>query len=176
MYATHCPIQRAAVRMQSPHVKFSHTRVHAPSTTNGVYAHSNAHPRAHARTEQAERRLQRNRYDTIMEGVGLDRLTANFRLALPHITDAFKGTDQEAVHMARFLLENDGLFIGSSSAMNCVGAVKIARELGPGHTVVTLLCDSGTRAVSKLYNPQYLAKRGLTSVYDGDGLSFVSDK
>lgn len=117
---------------------------------------------------------QRNRYDTITEGIGIDRLTANFELGLPHISKAHRGTDQEAVHMAQFLLHHDGLFLGSSSAMNCVGAVKVARELGPGHTVVTMLCDSGTRATSKLYNPEFLRSRGLDpALPDPHTLSFV---
>lgn len=76
--------------------------------------------------------------------------------------------------MAQFLLQHDGLFLGSSSAMNCVGAVKVARELGPGHTVVTMLCDSGTRATSKLYNPEFLRSRGLDpALPDPHTLSFV---
>lgn len=62
----------------------------------------------------------------------------------------------------RFLLKNDGLFIGSSSAMNCVGAVRVAKLLGPGHTIVTILCDSGMRHLSKFCNPGYLSKYGLT--------------
>ena len=61
--------------------------------------------------------------------------------------------------MAGFLLQEDGIFVGSSSAMNCVGAVKMAQVLGPGHTIVTCLCDQGHRSMSKLYNPAYLAER-----------------
>lgn len=124
--------------------------------------------------EQAERRLQRHRYDTMTEGIGIDRLTANFAAGLPYITHAFRGTDQEAVEMAYFLLRNDGLFIGSSSAMNCVGAVRMARLLGPGHVVVTCLCDGGARGLSKLYNAAFLAERGLTPQSTGRDLSFVS--
>eukprot|EP00039_Didymoeca_costata_P010610 m.143427 g.143427 ORF g.143427 m.143427 type:complete len:389 (-) comp14896_c0_seq4:28-1194(-) len=125
--------------------------------------------------ELSERRLQRNRYDTITEGIGIDRMTANLSLALPHITDAFKGTDQEAVTMAQYLLHKEGLFLGSSSAMNCVGAVKMARKLGPGHTIVTVLCDSGQRALSKLYNEDFLQKRGLNLPKSIDSsLDFVS--
>ena len=101
------------------------------------------------------------RYDTIIEGVGLDRLTANFSAAV--IDDAFRCTDQEAVHMSRWLLRHEGIFVGSSSAMHCVGAVKAAMLLGPGHTIVTLLCDSGQRHVSRLWNPEFLASRGLHS-------------
>ena len=75
--------------------------------------------------------------------------------------------------MAHYLLRNDGIFVGSSAAMNCVGAVKAARVLGPGHTVVTLLCDGGARHLSKFYSPPYLQQHGLTPRETGTGLGFV---
>lgn len=75
--------------------------------------------------------------------------------------------------MAAHLLRHNGLFVGSSAAMNCVGAVKAARTLGPGHTIVTLLCDGGQRHLSKFHNPEYLAQHGLTSKHRGRDLSFV---
>ncbi|MCI56123.1 cysteine synthase 2-like, partial [Trifolium medium] len=61
----------------------------------------------------------------------------------------------------RFLVKNDGLFLGSSSAMNCVGAVRVAQSIGPGHTIVTILCDSGMRHLSKFCNAEYLSQLGL---------------
>jgi hypothetical protein len=78
------------------------------------------------------------------------------------------------------VLHSDGLFLGSSAAMNCVGAVKAARELGPGHTVVTVLCDSGTRHLSKFWNADVLKRRGLADPGGGgvgardSSLEFVS--
>lgn len=63
--------------------------------------------------------------------------------------------------MARWLLERDGLFLGSSAAMNCVGAVKAARRLGRGHTIVTLLCDSGSRHITRFWSREYLEAHGL---------------
>lgn len=87
--------------------------------------------------------------------------------------DAFKGSDREAVEMAAYLLHNDGLFVGSSTAMNCVGAVKAARALGKGHTIVTVLCDGGQRHLSKFHNPEYLAQHGLVPQHTGRDLSFV---
>ena len=75
---------------------------------------------------------------------------------------------------AQYLLRNEGLFVGSSAAMNCVGAVKAARRLGPGHTVVTILCDGGHRHTSKFHNPEYLAEYGLAPVATGRGLDFVT--
>lgn len=68
-------------------------------------------------------------------------------------------------------MKNDGLFLGSSSAMNCVGAVKVAQQLGPGHTIVTILCDSGMRHLSKFHNAEYLAKYNLTP--SAVGLEFL---
>jgi cysteine synthase len=109
--------------------------------------------------EESEGSRLRHPFDTVTEGVGLNRLTANFRQA--QIDDAFHSSDQEAVDMSRFLLQNEGLWVGSSSAVNCVGAVKVARRLGPGHTIVTILCDGGKRHLSKFYNTSFLEKQGL---------------
>lgn len=75
---------------------------------------------------------------------------------------------------AAYLLRNEGLFVGSSAAMNCVGAVKAARALGPGHTIVTVLCDGGHRHMSKFHSPAYLAEYGLTPAATGRGLEFVA--
>jgi len=123
--------------------------------------------------EQAERTLRRNRYDTITEGIGIDRMTENFNQGWANIDHAYKGTDQEAVEMAHYLLHHDGLFVGSSSAMNCVGAVRLARQLGPGHTIVTVLCDSGQRSMSKLFNPEFLQARDLSPMHAGASLAFI---
>ena len=108
---------------------------------------------------EAEGKRLRNPFDTVTEGIGINRLTENFRRA--RIDGAVQGTDQEAVDMAVHLLREDGLFVGSSAAMNCVGAVKVAKALGPGHTVVTVLCDGGARHLSKFHCPEYLARHGL---------------
>ncbi|CAI5704507.1 unnamed protein product [Peronospora effusa] len=105
-------------------------------------------------SQQAETKVRRHRYDTIAEGVGIDRLTQNFMLA--KIDDAFKVTDQEMVEMSRFLLREEGIFVGSSSGLNCVAAVRAARKLGPGHTIVTILCDSGQRHLSKFWNEAHI--------------------
>ncbi|CAA2995722.1 cysteine synthase 2 [Olea europaea var. sylvestris] len=110
--------------------------------------------------EEAEGHRLKNPFDTITEGIGINRLTKNFKLA--ELDGAFRGTDIEAVEMSRYLLKNDGLFLGSSSAMNCVGAVRVAQALGPGHTIVTILCDSGMRHLTKFYNAQYLSRYRLT--------------
>ncbi|KAJ4838294.1 hypothetical protein Tsubulata_041623 [Turnera subulata] len=119
--------------------------------------------------EEAEGKRLKNPFDTITEGIGINRLTENFKMA--KLDGAFRGTDTEAVEMSRYLLKNDGLFLGSSSAMNCVGAVKVAQLVGPGHTIVTILCDSGMRHLSKFYDPQYLVQHGLTP--KATGLEFL---
>ena len=76
----------------------------------------------------------------------------NVAAALPFIDSAWRVSDAEAVAMARRLLRDEGLFVGSSSALNCVGALRAARELGPGHTVVTVLCDGGARHLSRFWS------------------------
>lgn len=76
--------------------------------------------------------------------------------------------------MSRYLLRNEGLFVGSSSAVNCVGAVKLACKLPKGSVVVTLLCDGGQRHLSKFYNDDYLENLGLTPKCTGRTLHFVS--
>jgi cysteine synthase A len=124
-------------------------------------------------SQQAERKLKRHRYDTIIEGVGIDRITANFTRGLPYIDGAFRCTDQEAVEMSRYLLRNEGLFVGSSTSMNCVGVVKLARKLGPGHTIVTVLCDSGMRHLSRFWNADYIEAQGLLAKSGGTSLDFV---
>ncbi|KAK9084624.1 hypothetical protein Sjap_025035 [Stephania japonica] len=119
--------------------------------------------------EEAEGRRLKNPFDTITEGIGINRLTKNFMEA--ELDGAFRGTDREAVEMSRYLLKKDGLFLGSSSAMNCVGAARAAQSLGPGHTIVTILCDNGMRHLSKFYDPQFLFQHGLSP--SATGLEFL---
>jgi cysteine synthase len=109
--------------------------------------------------EQSERRIRKHRYDSIAEGVGLDRITANFDRA--KIDTAVTIGDQELVLMAHWLLQNEGLFVGSSSALNIAAACQVARDLGPGHTIVTVVCEGGVRGASRFWNKEYLASRGL---------------
>jgi cysteine synthase A len=108
---------------------------------------------------------------TEIEGIGADHITDNFKQA--ELDGAVRGTDQEAVNMAYYMQAKEGLFIGPSAALNLVGAVKIARKLGPGHTIVTLLCDGGDRYMSKLYNKDWLHVNNLTPSRLKD-LNFVS--
>ena len=124
--------------------------------------------------EEAEGKRLRNPFDTITEGVGINRLTANFSKA--KIDGAFHCSDREAVEMAAYLMRNEGLFVGSSSAVNCVGAVKVARMLGPGHLIVTILCDGGHRHLSKFHSKDFLKEYSLTPQATGFDLDFVKEE
>lgn len=75
--------------------------------------------------------------------------------------------------MCAYLMRNEGLCLGPSAALNVVGAVKMAKKLGPGKTIVTVLCDSGERYTSKIYNDEWLAKMGFTNTTTGKGVEFV---
>jgi cysteine synthase A len=109
---------------------------------------------------EREGRRKKRQVDTLCEGIGLTgRLTRNMREA--QLDVAFGCTDQECVDMARFILEHEGFFIGSSSAANLVGAVKAARRLPPGARVVTVLCDGGWRHLSKFWSEDFLRSQGL---------------
>lgn len=94
---------------------------------------------------------RRQQVDSIVEGIGINRVTANFEAGRDLVDDAVRVTDDQACRMARWLVERDGIFVGSSSAVNCVAAVVTAMSLPPGSQVVTVLCDSGSRHLSKLW-------------------------
>lgn len=96
---------------------------------------------------------------SITEGIGQGRITANLEGA--PIDDAVRIPDEEALPYIFDLVIQEGLVLGGSSGINIAAAVRVARELGPGHTVVTILCDGGTRYQSKLFNPAFLREKGL---------------
>jgi len=96
---------------------------------------------------------------SITEGIGSTRVTAN--LEGTPIDDAIRIDDQTCVTMVYRLLREEGLFVGGSTGINVGAAVQLARELGPGHTIVTLLCDRGTLYLGRLFNAQWLAQKGL---------------
>jgi cysteine synthase len=96
---------------------------------------------------------------SVTEGIGNSRVTANLEGA--PIDDAIQIDDQECIRVIYQLLRKDGLFMGGSVGINVGAAVALAKQLGPGHTIVTVLCDGGTRYQSKLYNPEWLAEKGL---------------
>lgn len=96
---------------------------------------------------------------SITEGIGQGRITANLEGA--PIDIAYQIPDEEALPVVFDLLEHEGLCMGGSTGINVAGAIRLAKELGPGHTIVTVLCDYGTRYQSKLFNPAFLREKKL---------------
>jgi cysteine synthase A len=96
---------------------------------------------------------------SITEGIGQGRITANLEGFTPDM--AWRIPDAEALPIVFDLLSEEGLCLGGSSGINIAGAIRMARAMGPGHTIVTILCDYGTRYQSKLFNPAFLKEKGL---------------
>ncbi len=96
---------------------------------------------------------------SITEGIGQGRVTANLEGA--PIDDAYQVPDEEALPIIFDLLQHEGLCMGGSTGINVAGAIRMARDMGPGHTIVTILCDYGNRYQSKLFNPAFLREKGL---------------
>jgi cysteine synthase A len=96
---------------------------------------------------------------SITEGIGQGRVTANLQGVT--VDRAYQISDEEALPVVFDLAEQEGLLLGGSSGVNVAGAIRMARELGPGHVIVTVLCDSGARYASKLFNPAFLRAKGL---------------
>jgi cysteine synthase len=96
---------------------------------------------------------------SITEGIGLGRVTPVIKQA--RVDDAYLIPDEEAVPIIYELLEHEGLCLGGSTGINVAGAIRLARQLGPGHTIVTILCDSGNRYQSKLFNPEFMRSKNL---------------
>jgi cysteine synthase A len=96
---------------------------------------------------------------SIIEGIGQGRVTGNIENGI--IDDAYRVTDKVALTCLYELASNEGLVLGGSSGINVAGAIELAKDLGPGKTIVTILCDSGFRYESKLYNKTYLKEKGL---------------
>ena len=96
---------------------------------------------------------------SITEGIGIGRVTANMQGA--PVDDAVHIPDSESVACVYRLLREEGLFLSSTSGVNVAGAIRVAQQLGPGHVIVTMLCDSGSKYLSRLYNREWLAQKGL---------------
>jgi cysteine synthase A len=97
----------------------------------------------------------------VTEGVGIGRITANFDGA--PVDAAIRVEDADTVAMAHRLLREEGLFLGFTSGLNVAAALALARALGPGHVIATILCDGGARYQSRLYNREWLAARGFAA-------------
>lgn len=109
--------------------------------------------------QQSERTIRKHRYDSIVEGVGLDRITQNFNEAL--IDSAFKIEDQEIVNTAHWLLLNEGLLLGSSTSLNIAAAIRASQLLPENSNIVTIICDQGSRHLSRFWNEDYLKTYSL---------------
>ena len=96
---------------------------------------------------------------SISEGIGQGRITANLEGLT--IDRAYRISDEEMLLAIYDLVEHEGLVMGGSTGINVAGAIRMAQDMGPGHTVVTVLCDHGQRYQSKIFNPLFLAERGL---------------
>ena len=96
---------------------------------------------------------------SITEGIGQGRITANLEDVV--VDRAYRCSDTEALEILFDLVEHEGLCLGGSAGINLAGAVRLAKELGPGHTIVTMLCDYGNRYQSKMYNPEFLRAKDL---------------
>ena len=96
---------------------------------------------------------------SITEGIGTGRITKNFDKAL--VDDAFQTNDTEALNIVYDLIENQKIVLGGSSGINIAGAIKLAKQLGPGKTIVTILCDNGKRYASKIFNKEFLKSKDL---------------
>nr|ODN87767.1 cysteine synthase A [Cryptococcus depauperatus CBS 7855] len=111
--------------------------------------------------KESEGKKRRHQVDTVVEGIGINRITHNFSLGLPIIDTAYRISDAEAVAMSRFLVQHDGLFLGSSSACNLVACIHVAKTIKRGSRIVTILCDSGSRHQSKFWSDDYLNANGI---------------
>jgi cysteine synthase len=111
-------------------------------------------------SQQSERTIRKHRYDSIVEGVGLDRITQNFDQA--QIDYAYSVPDQEFVNIAHWLIRNEGLFVGSSSALNITATLKSLEHFPCGSNIVTVICDSGARHLSRFYCLEALKKYNLS--------------
>ncbi|WP_395383136.1 cysteine synthase A [Mesorhizobium sp. UC22_110] len=109
---------------------------------------------------------------SITEGIGQGRITANLEGFTPDFS--FQIPDEEALPIVFDLIQEEGLCVGGSTGINIAGAIRLARELGPGHTIVTILCDYGTRYQSKLFNPEFLRSKSLPTPEWMEAVSTIS--
>ena len=107
--------------------------------------------------------IKNNKLETtgssITEGIGTGRITKNFDKAI--VDDAFQTSDEEALNIVYDLIENQKIVLGGSSGINIAGAIKLAKQLGPGKNIVTILCDHGKRYASKIFNKEFLKNKNL---------------
>jgi len=117
------------------------------------------HRRVHLRHRVKHGELKSSGSSAVTEGIAIGRITAN--LADSPIEDAVQIEDPEIVRTTFGLLREEGLFLGSTSGINVAAAIRVARDLGPGHTIVTILCDGGHKYASRFYNRDWLEAKSL---------------
>ena len=100
-----------------------------------------------------------NKGSSMTEGIGTGRITKNFEKAI--IDDAFQTDDIEALNIVYDLIEKQKIILGGSSGINIAGAIKLGKKIGPGKTIVTILCDHGKRYASKIFNKEFLKSKNL---------------
>ncbi len=123
------------------------------------YCHCRADPLGSCMYHYFKHGELRSDGNSITEGIGQGRITANIGSA--PVDDVFQIPDEEALPVIFDLLSEEGLCLGGSSGINVAGAIRLAQQMGPGHTIVTVLCDFGTRYQSKLFNPVFLREKDL---------------
>jgi cysteine synthase len=109
--------------------------------------------------------VKRHRYDSIVEGIGLDRITNNFQHGLQYIDSAVHVTDQEAIDIAHYILQLEGLLIGSSTAINLVATIRTALTLPIHSVIVTIVCDSGYRHLTRFWNEQFITSSTVNLIW-----------
>jgi cysteine synthase A len=114
--------------------------------------------------EETEAMRKKYRYYSIIEGIGINFLTDNFNIA--QIDEAYKITDEEAIFMANYIYEKEGLMIGGSSAVNLCAVLKASKKLGAGKKIVTIICDSGEKYKSKLFKKEILEQISIKKIED----------
>ncbi len=112
--------------------------------------------------EETEAMRKKYRYYSIIEGIGINFMTDNFINA--EIDDAFKISDDEAIYMANYIYEKEGLLIGGSSAVNLCAVMKASKKLGPGKRIVTILYDSGEKYRSKIFKKEILDSISIKNI------------
>ena len=112
--------------------------------------------------EETEAMRKKYRYYSIIEGIGINFLTDNFNSAI--IDDSYKIVDDDAIFMANYIYEKEGLLIGGSSAVNLCAVIKAAKKMGPGKNIVTIIFDSGEKYKSKLFRTDILQEIKIKSI------------
>lgn len=143
------------LKEQNPHIQIILADPHGSSLYNRVVHNVCYTP------QQSEKTIRKHRYDSIVEGVGLDRVTNNFQQA--QIDNAYQIADQDLLYVAHWMYRHEGLLIGSSTALNLTALLYSLREhFPPGSTIVTICCDQGTRHFSRFWNPNYVEQYHLS--------------